>query len=186
LRAGLAVSTDPRGIVVGCAGDQSGAELLQRIAKAKRPGGLGLRGLLVAAGMLVRVMLRIRLVALCHTGSSRRDNEPDGSRFRAATLPDRCRADKHYAITTGSMAVATPGSRMRKRDPNPSVSKVARRSPAFWRKCPQPSVCTGPITASAKARAVSTVSLVSMVGWNGPRVWAAPANGSTTPALNRR
>jgi hypothetical protein len=29
------------------------------------------------------------------------------------------------------------------------------------------------------------VSLVSMVRWKGPRVCAAPANGSTTPHLKR-
>ena len=42
LRAGLAVGADARRIVVGRAGDQPGAERLQRIAEAKRLGGLGL------------------------------------------------------------------------------------------------------------------------------------------------
>src|SRR4029077_14762985 len=85
-----------------------------------------------------------------------------------------------------SIAVATPGSSNRKRLPNPSVSNDARRSCALWRKCAQPSVCSGTISASGKARAVSIVSLVSMVRWNGPRVCAAPANGSTRPHLKRR
>ena len=55
LRAGLAVGADPRRIVVGRAGDQAGAERLQRIAEAKRLGGLGLAGRLGVAGARDRV-----------------------------------------------------------------------------------------------------------------------------------
>jgi hypothetical protein len=42
------------------------------------------------------------------------------------------------------------------------------------------------MVASANACAASIASLVSMVRWNGPRVSAAPANSSTTPAGKRR
>ena len=60
-------------------------------------------------------------------GPAARDNEPDGSRFRAATLPEDVVADKQPSMPSrccaGSMTVATPGSKIRKRDPNPSVSK---------------------------------------------------------------
>jgi hypothetical protein len=42
------------------------------------------------------------------------------------------------------------------------------------------------ITASAKACAVSMASLTFMVRLKGPRVCAAPANSSTTPAAKRR
>ena len=69
LRAGLAVGADPRRIVVGRAGDQAGAERFQRIAEAKRPWRA--RPSLPACRvprMRVRVMLRIRFVAICHAG----------------------------------------------------------------------------------------------------------------------
>lgn len=52
------------------------------------------------------------------------------------------------------MTVVTPGSRIFRRGPKPSVSNDARRSFAFWRKCAHPSVCSGTITASGNARAV--------------------------------
>ena len=116
LRAGLAVGADPRRIVVGRAGDQAGPERLCGIAEAKRLMRFGLRRRLLVAGILVRVMLRTRLVAICHTrvqpprqrtragfGSGGRTcvrsrhrrtflaSEPKLLPQRAAS-PDRCRA----------------------------------------------------------------------------------------------
>ena len=81
------------------------------------------------------------------------------------------------------MMVATPGCRMRKAR---AESERVERSAQIVRVLTEmrPTVgMNGTITASGNARAVSIVSLVSMVRWNGPRVCAAPANGSTTPAL---
>ena len=66
LRAGLAVGADPRRIVVGGAGDQSRPERFGKITQAKRPMRLDLRCRPVIAGMLVRVMSGIRILAICH------------------------------------------------------------------------------------------------------------------------
>ena len=70
LRAGLAVGADPRRIIVGGAGDQSGAEPFADVADAKR-----LLGSALVAGLLAgmrRVVFCVRFVAICHARSSRR------------------------------------------------------------------------------------------------------------------
>src|SRR5216684_885628 len=121
--------------------------------------------------------------------SAIRRNAKDVTIWRIAQSHERdaeglCLRD-HDVSPSGPIRVATPGCSSFSRLPKPSVSNVARRSCALWRKCAQPSVWTGTITASGKARAVSIVSLVSMVRWKGPLVGAAHANGSTTPHLKR-
>src|SRR5262249_24394123 len=85
-----------------------------------------------------------------------------------------------------SIVVAFPGSRSRSRDPRLKAAKERSRSPRPCVKCAQLSPCTGTITASGNACAVSMVSLAFMVRLKGPRVCAAPAKTSTTPAANRR
>ena len=163
LRAGLAVGADPRRIVVRRTGDQPRSERLDEIARAKRPDAVR-----PCTGFSLRrgSVFWIRCLAMCHARSSRCDNDPDSH-----TVPGQepalgaAAAGKQIVFMRdhGSMTVATPGSRIFRRAPKPSVSKDARRSPALWRKCAQPSVCTGTITASGNARAVSIVSLVSIV-----------------------
>jgi hypothetical protein len=44
LRAGLAIGADAGGIVVGCAGDQTGTERLHEERKPRRRGGVGRHG----------------------------------------------------------------------------------------------------------------------------------------------
>jgi hypothetical protein len=51
---------------------------------------LSLRRRLLASGLLrvLVVVLAIDFFAICHAGSSRRDNDPDGVQFRTANLPE--------------------------------------------------------------------------------------------------
>ena len=84
LRAGLAVGADARRIVVGRAGDQAGAERLQRIAEAKRPGGCArITGRLDVDRAQMLDMLRIRF-AICHA-----KGPAGGQRRRQAQVPGK-------------------------------------------------------------------------------------------------
>src|SRR5829696_8294440 len=116
LRAGLAVGADPRRIIVGCAGDQSRSERLQRIAEAKRPRRLVPGSLLRMIGGRTGAMLRIGFGSIGHTGSSRTDNGPEGIWFPDWNLlqgRSAGHAEPAYVARGVSMTVATPGSRMR-------------------------------------------------------------------------
>ena len=57
---------------------------------------LSLRRRPVVAGMLVRVMLRIRLLAIGHARV-----QPDGNRFRTGRLPQDLGADKGTVTLPG-------------------------------------------------------------------------------------